>query len=52
MRNGISLETLLENRDLNVGKDPLYGCFASFVQLKITRNYVTFLFVDETGYDA
>ncbi len=51
-RNGIPLETLLGNRDLNVEKDPLYGCFASFVQLKITRNYVTFRFVYETDYYA
>ncbi len=33
-------------------KYPLYGCFASFVQLKITRNCVTFRFVFETGYFA
>jgi hypothetical protein len=52
MRNVIPLETLLGNRDLNVEKDPLYGCLASFVQLKITRNYVTFRFVYETGYYA
>ncbi len=30
----------------------LYGCFASFVKLKITRNYDTFYFVFETGYYA
>jgi hypothetical protein len=30
----------------------LYGCFVSFVQLKITRNYVMFRFVYETGYYA
>jgi hypothetical protein len=32
------------------GKYPLYGCFASFIQLKITPNSVTFRFVFETGY--
>jgi hypothetical protein len=39
-----------KNRGLYCGKYPLYGCSDSFVQLKITRNYVMFRFIFETGY--
>jgi hypothetical protein len=41
MRNGIPPETLLENRDLNVENTLCMVVFVYFVQLKITRNYVT-----------
>jgi hypothetical protein len=41
-----------KNRGLYCGKYPLYGCCASFVQLKIMCNYITFCFVFETGYYA
>jgi hypothetical protein len=33
-----------KNRGIYYGKYPLNGCFASFVQLKIMRYYVTFRF--------
>ncbi len=35
---------------LYCGKHLFYGCFARFIQLKITRNYV--MFVSENGYYA
>jgi hypothetical protein len=38
-----------KNRGFYCRKYPLYGCFSSFVQLKIMRNYVTFRFVFVTG---
>ncbi len=39
-----------KNRSLYVENTLLYGCFASFVKLKIMCNYVTFRFVFETSY--
>jgi hypothetical protein len=35
---------------LYCGKYPLYDCFASFVQLKIMHNYVTFRIVFKLAF--